>query len=191
MVQEKQNEIINGHLQNLREDADIETFPQRAGGDDLKRVVATVNGEEILNESFLASEGQQMQQYTAMGLDPESEEGAALREQLRPQILDGLVNVEIVIQRAKDEGFNADDEDIQQQYQQLSEQFGGEQALEQQLENEGITKQKLLDDISSQMSINIYLEDYISENTDPEDFSFSEEELRARFEQIQQQQMQQ
>lgn len=191
LVQEAQNRVITGHLQELRSKAEVQTFPEQAGGDDIEAVVASVNGSEIANKDYLANLNQQMQQYVSMGLDPNSEQAEAIKEQIRPQILESLVNVSLVTQQAEAENISPDTQQVEAQYQSFAAQFGGEQALEEQLDAEGMTKQDLMDDIIRQMSINEYLQQYIEEHADPSDFEFSDEQIRQRYEQLLTQQQQQ
>jgi len=190
LIREKQNEILMNHIEELRGEAEVETYLDRAGGDDESAVVAAVNGEEILNGDLMIREQQQMQQYAAMGLDPESENAKALLQRIRPQILESLISLELVGQKAETEGFSADESQVDEQYQRFVDQFGGEQALEEQLAAENLTKEELRSDIANQLNINEYLQQYIEDNVKPEDFAFSEQELRERYEQQMQQQKQ-
>lgn len=190
LVQEVQNRIITEHLEDLRNDADVQTFPEQAGGDDVQAVVASVNGSEIFNDAYLARVQQQLRQYAAMGLDPESEQAEAIEEQIRPQVLESLINLSLVTQQVESQGIKPDEQQIDAQYKSFADQFGGEQALDERLEAEGMTKQDLLDDITLQMSINAYLQQYIEEHADPADFEFTEKEIRQRYEQLLRQQQQ-
>lgn len=69
---------------------------------DKAQVVATVNGEEIHKEEFLAMQQQYIYIYQMFGMDPTSDE-ATLAE-FNSMILDGLVNNLVLEQQAKAQG---------------------------------------------------------------------------------------
>ena len=71
---------------------------------DKAQVVATVNGEEIHKEEFLAMQQQYIYIYQMFGMDPTSDE-ATLAE-FNSMILDGLVNNLVLEQQAKAQGFD-------------------------------------------------------------------------------------
>jgi len=191
MRQQKEQEILMGHVDELREDAAVETNLEVVGEGDESAVVATVNGSEILKEELMAMEEQQKQQLAMQGLDPDSEEADQMMEEMRPDMLDNIVMVELLQQEAQEEGITVEDDEVDEYYQQVAQQAGGEEMLEQQLEEAGITEDEIKSDIYNQMLVEQYMDQYIAENVPEDELEFSEEELREFYEQQQQQMEQQ
>jgi len=122
-----------------------------------------------------------------MGFDTDAGENQEMMQMLRLQVVDNLIATTLVSQKAADAGIAVTDEDVQDEYQQLAAQFGGEEQLNTELEQAGMTKEDLQSDIKTQLPINRYLDMYLEENLDAGMLDFSEEELRALYEQQQQQ----
>lgn len=189
--QQREQEILMDHVDELRDDAEVETHLDVLGEGDESAVVATVNGNEILKEELLAMEEQQTQQLAMQGLDPDSEEADQMMEEMRPDLLDNIVMVTLLELKAQEEGITVEDDSLDEYYQQLIQQAGGEEMLEQQLEEAGITEESLKSDIAEQLLVEQYMEQYIAENVSEDEFEFSEEELKELYEQQMQQQQQQ
>lgn len=192
----KEHELIMQHLENLREASIIETNLDVIGEGDKDAAVATINGEKIIKEELLELEEQEKQQLVMMGMDPESEEAAQMIEQQRPQLLENLIMNAILLQKVEDEGITVSEEEVEEEYRYYAEQFGGEEMLEQQLQQAGLTADDLKQEIARQLPIIAYVDNYIKENLDEDELDFSEEELRELYEQQQmelemQQQMEQ
>lgn len=193
LAQQKQNEVLMEHVGELEAAADITTDLDKADSGDQDAVVATVNGEDIPYRELAAMEQQQLQNLVMQGLDPEGEEAENYIAQIRPQLLGNLINISLLEQKAEEEGVSATDEQIQQQVQMYIDQFGGEDALKQQLQQAGMTMDDLQKDIANQLPIQLYMEQYVSSVLDESDLEFSEDELRELYEQqkAQQQQLEQ
>lgn len=187
--QEKENELIMSHVEDLQESSDVEVDDEAIESGDSDSVIATVNGEEILKEQFTMLEQQQIQQMEMQGMDPDSEEMSDMLEQQRDQIIDNLVITNLLIQQADNEGISVDDEEVDEQYREFASQFGGEEAMEEQLEAEGVTAEELKSELYEQLQIQNYLDQYLDQELDEEDLEFSEDELREVYE-AQQEQMQ-
>ncbi len=190
LIQEKEREVIMEHMDELREEATVETNLDVIGEGDEDATVATVNGEEITKEELLEMEEQEKQQMAMMGMDPEGAEAEQMMEEMRPEILENLVLMSLLEQKAEEEGITVDEEDVEEYYQQFVEQAGGEEMLEQQLEQAGMTEDELKEDIADQLPTELYLEEYLDEHIDEEELEFTEEELKELYE-AQQQQMEQ
>ncbi len=186
--QRKENEILMQHLDDLIVASNIEISLDVIGTGDEGAVVAMVNREEIKKEELLALEEQEKQQLVMMGLDPESEEAAQMMEQMRPQILDNLIANKVLMQKIEEDGVSASEVQVEEHYQQYAAQFGGEEMLEQQLEQAGLTKDDLKQEIYEQLPIQIYVENYLAENLSEDELVFPESELKELYE-AQQQQM--
>ncbi len=190
LKQEKEQELIMEHLEDLEAESDVEKYPEVIDEGEDGTVVAEVNGEQIFIEQYQQEEEQQMQMMMQQGMDPESAEMSEMLEELRPQILDNLVNSLLIEKKVEEEGMTVSEDEVDEEYQMFAEQSGGEEMLEQQLEEAGYTAEELREDISQQLKIQTYMEGYIEENLDTEDLEFSEEELRELYEETQQQQEQ-
>jgi len=186
--QQKEQEIFMAHVDELREQGDVQTNLDVADEGDESAVVATVNGEEILKEELLVMEEQQIGQLAMQGLDPESEEAEQMIEEMRPNLLDNIVMISLLKQQAQEEGITAGDDEVDEHYQQFVQQAGGEEMLEQQLEEAGISEDELKSDIAEQLLVEKYVRLYIDENLSEEELEFSEEELRELYEQQMEQQ---
>ncbi len=187
LLQAKEDELILAHLEELRENSEIETFPEALDAGDRSAVVATVNGEDITVAEYLREEDQQKQMMMMMqGLDADSEELEAAMEQMRPNILDNMVAGAALRQQAQSEVEVASDE-VEEQYQEYVAQVGGEEVLSEQLESEGMTVEAFKQEISNQLHVMTYLERYVAANLDKEELEFTDAELRELFEQQQEQ----
>lgn len=188
---EVEQQMIQEHVTDLQQQAHIETDQAAIDEGPENAVIAVVNGEELLRSEMLEGKEQQMQQLSMMGMDlsdMEDEEAARMMELLRMQVVDNLVVTTLVYQVAVNQGFSATEEDVDDYYEYFAAQAGGEEALEQQLEEAGMTPEDIREDIRSQLPIEMYITTYLEENLDPEMLVFPEEELRALYEQQQQQQ---
>jgi len=186
--QEKENEVIMAHLDELRQEADVEKDMDAVEGDDPDATVAVVNGEEIKKQSFEEFENHERQNLAMMGMDPDSQEADEIIEDLRPEILENLIANTALVQKVEAEGISADEEMVEQEYQQYVQQAGSEEELEQQLEGSGFTLEELEEAIIEQQAINTYVADYVDENLSEDDLDFSEEELRELYDELMEQQ---
>ncbi|WP_346866315.1 SurA N-terminal domain-containing protein [Methanocalculus sp. MSAO_Arc2] len=188
---EIEQQMIQEHVTDLEQQAHIETDQAAIDEGPENAVIAVVNGEELLRSEMLEGKEQQMQQFRMMGMDlsdMEDEEAAQMMELLRMQVVENLVVTTLVHQVAVNQGFSATEEDVDEYYQYFAAQAGGEEALEQQLEEAGMTPEDIREDIRNQLPVEMYITTYLEENLDPDMLVFSEEELRALYEQQQQQQ---
>jgi FKBP-type peptidyl-prolyl cis-trans isomerase (trigger factor) len=189
LVQEKEQELITQHLNELEQESDIQIDLEDFDQMDEDTAVATVNGEEIREAEVLELEQQQKQQLEMSGMDPDSEEAKQMMEEIRPQILDNIITNTLLSQKAEEAGIVVDENEINEQYQMFAQQFGGEEEMEQAMEQEGMSSQDLKQEIAEQLLIQNYSKKYIEENLDEDELDFSEEELRELYE-LQQQEMQ-
>lgn len=144
-------------------------------------VVATVNGEEIAAEELEAQLENLKASYRAQGMDLDSPEMEGMLQQARMQILDEMISMKLLEQRAEEEGIEVPEEKVDEQYQEIVEQFGDEEALLAQLEEFDLTLDELMDDIRQNATIRHYIELQV----DQDELEVSEEEMRARYEEQQ------
>lgn len=186
LVQQKQDQVLAAHLAELQEAADIEVFDQvLASSDDEHAAAAVVNGIEIPLLDVLLLEEQEMQQFYQMGLNPQSEEARGIRMQIRPYAVEHLISILLIEQRAAELGITASQEQIDEVYDMYLQQFGGELILESQLQQADMTIDDLKHEIFRELTIQLYLEDYLSANIDPQGLVFTDEQLRELYDQMQ------
>ncbi|TDL32550.1 hypothetical protein E2R51_07645 [Jeotgalibacillus sp. S-D1] len=141
---------------------------------DEKEVVAVVNDQEILGEDYNAALGQVQGQMQQAGQDPTSKEAA---EQVKTQTLDTLVNQTLILQKAEEAELTASEEEIDEEYNAFQEQFGGEEAMNEMLEAEGMKPEALREQIAE----SIKFEKYINETVPTEEVT--EKEIQEYYDQ--------
>src|SRR5690625_1889848 len=120
--------------------------------DDIPDVVAVVNGEEISGESFSENYESQYQQLTMQaqmtGEEPDQEE-------LKSQALDMMINSELLVAKAEDEGFSASEDDIDEYLDSMAEENGLESAdaLQEEFEAQGLSEDRVREDIQKEVLI--------------------------------------
>lgn len=143
--------------------------------EDIPDVVAEVNGDELSGEDFTVlyeSQFQQLAMQSQMtGEEPDQDE-------LKEQTLDSMIGNELLLQEARDQGFEASDEDVDALITEQAESNGMESADEfiEAYEEQGMSAEQLTEDARSQVLINQLLEDLEIEEP-------SEEELREIYDQ--------
>ena len=188
LVQQRQNEALMRHISTLRSEADIETFLSDVDFSDENAAAARVNGEVIPVADILLMQQHELQQMHMMGLQPGSSQEQEIISSMRPQILDNLISVLLIEQQAAADGLAATDEEIDEIFQMYIQQFGGEDNLRQQMSMAGITEEELRSDIAYQIPLEKYLESFFEQALTDADLEFSEEELKALYEELVQQQ---
>ncbi|MDO8481104.1 MAG: peptidylprolyl isomerase [Nanoarchaeota archaeon] len=93
----------------------------------------------------------------------------------RGEMLEQLINREMLTQEAKKQGFNPSEEEIQQQYTQISLSFPSQQAFEDALKEANLTKEQLLQDMRDRSAITAYLMGAVPNTT------VSDEEAQAYY----------
>ncbi len=156
-------------------------------------VVATVNGEVVTEEEFNQAMEQEKMQYQAQGVDLESEEMAEMLADLEEQVLDNYFIIPILLeQKAEEQGIEISDEEIEERYQEYAAQFGGEEQLLEAMEDAGLNREDLDEDIIRELTIqnylDQYLETYLEENPDErieaDKVELSDEEVEEYYQQM-------
>jgi len=130
-------------------------------------VVAVVNEQELTGVEYNAALSQIQGQMQQMGQDPTSEEAA---EQVKTQALDSLVNQTLIIQKAEEAELDASEEEIDEEFTAFQEQFGGEEAMNEALEAQGMEVETLRDQIAESIKFEKYVTEAVpaEEPTDEE-----------------------
>ncbi|MCF6411761.1 SurA N-terminal domain-containing protein [Pseudalkalibacillus salsuginis] len=144
---------------------------------DEDKVVAQVNDKEIKGIDYNRALGQMQMQYQQMGQDPTSKEVA---EQLKKQVVTGLVDFEVIIQEAESKGYKASEEDVNKQIDEIKGQFDDEKKFEEALKTNKLTEDQLKEQIADQIQYETYVEKEI-----PTD-EVSEEEMKKYYDQMKQ-----
>ena len=109
-------------------------------------LAARVNGQPI----YLVDYERQVARYeaamVASGVDFSTEEGQAQRLQLRQDLLNGMIEQVLVEQAAAQAGITVSDDEVEAALAQLIEEVGGEAAFQQQLEQNGLTREEVFED---------------------------------------------
>jgi|GEM_PF-3520018 len=146
--------------------------------EDVPEVVATVNGQEVLREDYVAAYTQAFQVSTQQGVatgDP------SVQAEIEAQALDILVNTELLAQAAASAEVTVDETQVAAEIESYLSQLGGEEGLEQALSQAGVTREDFEQSIREQFLVEAYLA-----NT-PElgpDYIVSNEEIQARYDEV-------
>lgn len=100
---------------------------------------ATVNDEDIAR-STLESRYETIADNPQFAQQLESDESGALQAQIQAQILTELIEATLIEQGAAERGVEIDEDDIAEQRAELAEQLGGEEQLQQAIEQQGLSE---------------------------------------------------
>ncbi|TFE03882.1 SurA N-terminal domain-containing protein [Jeotgalibacillus salarius] len=130
-------------------------------------VVATINDEEILGETYNSALATTQSNLQQSGQDPTTEEAA---EQVKNQTLDLLINQTLITQKADEAGLEASEEEIDEEYAAFQEQFGGEEALNEIMEAQGMDMETLRGQMADSIKFDKYVDQVapVEEPTDEE-----------------------
>ena len=141
--------------------------------DNIPDVVAVVDGEEISGDAFAENYEAQFQQLTMQaamaGQEPD-------QDQLKEQALEMMINSELLVDEAEEQGFSASDEDVDEYLADMAEanQVESSDALMEELEAQGLSEERIREDLHSQVMI-----DQVVDTLDVEEPS--EEELQEMY----------
>lgn len=141
--------------------------------DNIPDVVAVVDEEEISGDAFAENYEAQFQQLTMQaamaGQEPD-------QDQLKEQALEMMINSELLVDEAEEQGFSASDEDVDEYLADMAEanQVESSDALMEELEAQGLSEERIREDLHSQVMI-----DQVVDTLDVEEPS--EEELQETY----------
>lgn len=139
------------------------------------RVVAVINGQEIINSDLKLSIGQFSQMAAAQGVDVASAEAQV---ELRKQALEVLINTTILKQEAATRQLIASDEEVTNRLNAIREELGGEEVLAERMASLGIDQEKLQSDVKDELTIQKLLDQVFAESN----IEITEEEITAVYE---------
>ncbi len=134
------------------------------------KVVATVNGEDIKGKDYNSMLVQTQLRYTMSGEDPADTEVA---KSIEEEVMDNLIGQELLLQKAKEEGFSASDKEVEAELEQIKAQFDGEDELKKALEGQGMT----LAQLESQYYDIVVVDKFVKEKIETPEVT--EEEMKA------------
>ena len=139
--------------------------------------VATVNGEAIPRHEFENRVRELANATAQQGFDISS---TSVASQIRQQTVTVLVNTYLLVQAAEAAGIEASDTTINEQYQTVLENVGGEEVLLHTLQDMEMTEADLRKDIREQLIIDALL----LQETNLNDVSISDEEVAEYYETV-------
>lgn len=143
-------------------------------------VAATVNGEEIAMKEYLNMLEAGKQNMTQQGMDLQSEENAEALNKLEQDIINQMINTELMIQAAKEQGYEASEADVEEKYTSTVSQYENEEQFITLLEQQNLTKEQFKQMLKDDIQISAYIE----ESTD---ITVTEEEIENYYNQVKQQ----
>ncbi|MCA9360762.1 SurA N-terminal domain-containing protein [Candidatus Nomurabacteria bacterium] len=164
--------IILGVLFQLEKEGRSSTnfFGTYLANQEANRVVAVVNGEDLLNKNLEISIEQFNQMAIAQGVDISSEDTKA---KIHKQSLEVLVNTELLKQAAAERGLSISDEQVDTRLEEIKTELGGEEVLNEKMNSLGIGVEKLQEDVKDELLIKVLLDEVFSENN----INVTEEEI--------------
>lgn len=113
--------------------------------------VAKVGNEYIYQKDVDKIMKDYEQYYGQKIFDPNTEQGKQALLQIKPKIIDMLVNEKIANKLMKDKNIEATDNEVNNELGKLKKQLGGEDKFKQQLKKENMTEQALKEQIEKQL----------------------------------------
>jgi foldase protein PrsA len=138
--------------------------------------IAAVGEGVVTQEQFDAIIAQAKAQYESQPDAPAfPDEGTPQFNQLKASIVSYLVQNELIKQEAADMGVSVSDEELEARIKEITEQVGGKKELEKLLEEQGVTREDLEEQLGAQM-----LQDALRQKITDE-VEISEEDAKAFF----------
>ncbi|WP_169525361.1 SurA N-terminal domain-containing protein [Pseudalkalibacillus hwajinpoensis] len=144
---------------------------------DADKVMATVNGTEITGEDFNPVYENNQMQYVQMGQEVPKEQ----LEQMKKQIVDSLVGQELILQDAKDKGYEASEEQVDKELKGVKEEFENEDQFKEALKKNDMSVKELRKQLADNVLYSTYVEKEIKVD------EVSEEDMKKSYEKAKEQ----
>lgn len=144
---------------------------------DADKVVATVNGTEITGEDFNPVYTQNQMQYVQMGQEVPKEQ----LEQMKTQIVESLVGQELILQDAKDKGYEATEEQVDEELKGVKESFESEDQFKAALKENDMKVEELREQLANNVLYTTYVEKEIKVD------EVTEEEMKESYDKAKEQ----
>ncbi|MDA3851698.1 MAG: peptidylprolyl isomerase [Spirochaetaceae bacterium] len=125
--------------------------------------VVTINGEGVKAEELDKILAVRVQQYVAQGNELNDDD----KENIRQELLQGLVDQTLLRQKAEELNIEAAQEDIDEQYQSFLEQFDSEEEAQGFLDEQGYSVKELKRDMTVDLQVQKLLENELYPLADP------------------------
>lgn len=163
--------------------ATISIFALR-GTESTGDAVARVNGVEITSIQLDRAFASVRQQFGELF---EGEDGTTLEVQFKGRILDDLIVQEVILQQAKESGIEVSDEEVESEVATITEQFGGEELLDQELSNLNMSREQFEEEIRNSVVFQKLQEaEFAQIEIDEDEVAAFYEENQAQFEEPEQ-----
>ncbi|WP_226037097.1 SurA N-terminal domain-containing protein [Aquibacillus saliphilus] len=143
---------------------------------DEDKVVATVNGEEIIGKKYNQMYSQTLLMFQQYGQDTSN------TEQVKEQTITSLIEQELLLQETDSKGIEVSDSEVEDSLEQIKSQFESDEQFKEQLTTLNLTE----DSLKEQLAYEIRLNQYMAEEVP--DIEVSQEEVDAYYEQLKSQQ---
>ncbi|WP_171016757.1 SurA N-terminal domain-containing protein [Pseudalkalibacillus caeni] len=140
---------------------------------DENKVVATVNGEEIKGSEYNKMVTTITNQMHMSGKDPFAEGN---EDKIKDQAINNLVDKALLLQEAKDKGYEATDEEIETELEQIKAQFGDDKKFEEALAKQNVTVEELKDQYKDVVVVDKFVKKEVGEQ------KVTEEEMKQFYE---------
>jgi peptidyl-prolyl cis-trans isomerase SurA len=162
---------LNGSGMDTRDTATIEQ------NSDPDSVLAVVNGDQILQKEVDTRIDEAKQALITQGVDLSD---PAVRTQIEAQIVDDIINVKLLTKGAEDAGVTLEAGAVDSEIENYVLQAGSEEAFNSQLGQAGLT----LDSFREQLSKQLVIQTYISQNVGADSITVTDEEVIALYDQV-------
>lgn len=172
-----------GQQQPAASDGGGEQAMPEADTSDVPDVVAEVNGQKISKDEFVTTYEPQFQQASQQ----QQQSGQEVDQtELKKQVANQLVDNQLLLQAANDSGIEPTTKDVDSTLEEIAKQnnLGSADEVVSALEQQGMSEEDVRQDAADQFALTTYIE----EEADVQEPS--EEELKAQYEQLVQQQSQ-
>lgn len=122
-------------------------------------VVARVNGHEIKRAEYDRTYAQLVAAYTTQGVDVSAEESTKM---IKEQTINSLINRQLLAAAAAEKNYTTTEATIEDEYQKVVAQAGGEETFRAALEAAGLDEAAVREDIRNGILIQQYLNETIS-----------------------------
>lgn len=150
-------------------------FASILASQEASKMVAMVNGEKIVSSDLDVSISQFSQMASAQGVDISSPEA---QKDIRSQALEVLVNTELLKQKAAERGISISDDQVETRLEGIRTELGGQEVLQQRMDELGISTDKLFTDVKDELLIQALLDQIFAEAK----IEVSEEEIAGVYE---------
>lgn len=144
------------------------------GGSD--EVVATVNGKDILKKDYEVEIENTKTSYEQQGIKFDELESKQ-KEELEKSVLDQLINTELILQTAKEDGVSVEQDEVDSELDAIKSQFEEDKQFKEALEKNKLTEEQLGEQVKKQLIITKYIDNNVGE------LSATDEELQAVYNQ--------